>query len=138
MSDSQIQILASDVTTLLNSAKLLETEKDGYGNSGVYASNIASLQQTIVDTNNSILRRQRSELDTKTRIMGYAEDDMKRNFKLLNSQYIILVGLICIVVFVLLWSFFELIMDSPTGKSAMQSVQQQFRGGFKSFFSMTK
>jgi hypothetical protein len=138
MSDTEINTLTGDIRVLLNSAKVLDAELSEYSTAQEWLDKQKSLEQTIKDTNDSILRRQRSEIDTKSRIMTYAEDDMKRNFKLLNSQYIILISLICIVVFVLLWGFFELIMDSDGGQRVVQNVRQQFGGSLKRFFSMSK
>lgn len=132
MSDTEIQRNAGDIRALMNGYKVLETEYDKYKDTDTWLQRQASLEQTIKDTNQSTLNSQRSEIDTKSRIMTYAENDMKRNFDLLNSQYIILIALLCMVVFVILWGIFEFVVDRGSSQSVMQTVG----GGIRSFFSM--
>lgn len=96
----------------------------------------SAAEQSVSDRNESVIRKQRVEIDTKTRIMNYTENDMNRNFRLLNAQYIVLLTLLCMVVFVLLWAFLEFFIDSSGSRLSLPALPSRIVGGLRSFFSM--
>jgi hypothetical protein len=88
---------------------------------------INSMNQQIIDSTENILNQQRRELDTKGRIIDYTEKDIRKNFSLLNTQFILFITIIVMISVIVLYMVVTYITENNIVESA-SNFMSRIRG----------
>ena len=88
---------------------------------------INSMNQQIIDSTENTLNQQRRELDTKGRIIDYTEKDIRKNFSLLNTQFILFITIIVMISVIVLYMVVTYITENNIAESA-SNFMSRIRG----------
>ena len=88
---------------------------------------INSMNQQIIDSTVNTLNHQRRELDTKGRIIDYTEKDIRKNFSLLNTQFILFITIIVMISVIVLYMVITYITENNIAEIA-SNFMSRIRG----------
>jgi hypothetical protein len=88
---------------------------------------INSMNQQIIDSTVNTLNHQRTELDTKGRIIDYTEKDIRKNFSLLNTQFILFITIIVMISVIVLYMVITYITENNIAEIA-SNFMSRIRG----------